>query len=983
MRHPFFPLAFASLALALAPIASSGAIDIDEDLEFAKALVNYQPSFTDYAKLVVEKILREDPSQKDKTRIVEVEIAIHGGDLATAEKIASELGTTPAGDAARLAIALQHFQRGNMDKGRELYNEFFSRYDQNLPEDGMLKRSYQEAAYTYAQLLRGAGDYLGAADNYARVERAASDPGQKRSMQVEASQAYVRAAEETQDAGKREEMLQKAAALCEKIQWGGLDMQFVDSIVTLANIEIVRGKPDEAEKTLMNYMDVIKPIDEAMAAQGLPMKDSPMAGARSLLGRLRRQNAEKLEAEGDTEGALKAYSGALSEYYNVFVKYGESKWGQDAGVASKEIKTILEDRFGKTVKIDLPDTFKKTASQQEFAMAGTLFRQQKYRESAEEYLKVLSDYPESGEPSVNALGTLAQCYYYLEDPLYAQVVASYLGERFGSKSERAGDTLSSLISLFDKRANEKTKAGDAAAADANAAVAKKILDTYIKYCPKHRNAGQFLFYFAQKALQASRAATAAGDTASADAAKKLSDAYFGKIVSDYTEDAVYPKAISQFAWTAYQNKDYAGAIGGMKQYIAESRNTPGPNLAQAMFALADCYRRAAEAKDMPPAKKSQYQAASIKAFQALINELSTKADRYAKTDADKAKVEQLLENSRFFMAYTFSKLPLERFGPVAVSKLDEFLASHPKSPSAPKALSVKGSIQMKLKDPGANDTYARLARDYPDTEEGKNAQYTRIAGALDIGLVDQAKEAFGAMVSDKGHYTTDEFVRVGQLMLDNGLWAEAAQAFELVLADANADEQYLQRAYFGEGKSQFELGNNEKAVENLGALLDRWPSSGLFYDAKFMLARANLKENDTVAAKTALNDILRYARDPVLGNDANLLYADLYLQEDDKTQALAAYKRIEVLGSMGELSEREREQVQDAILKAIDLAKEMDGFQGQVLESCDKFLELFPTSQKAADVRRERTAAENRLRLESLDAAPEGGDAGAAGTPAA
>lgn len=979
MRHPVLPIAVAALAFAFVPLSSTGALSVDDDLAFAKSLINFKPSFADYAQKVVENILRADPSQKNKTRIVEVEIAIHKGDLATAETVANEMGQTPAGDAAKLSLALQYFQRGSMDKGRELYNDFFARYDQNLPTDGLLKRSYQEAAYTYAQLLRGAGDYLGAADNYARVERAADDPGQKRTMQVEASQAYVRAAEDAPDAGKREEMLKKAADLCEKIQWGGLDMQFVDSIVTLANIEIVRGRPDEAEKTLMNYMDVIKPIDEAMAQQGLPMKDSPMAGARSLLGRLRRQSAEKLESEGDTAGALKAYSGALSEYYNVFVKYGESKWGPDAGVASKEIKSILEDRFGKTVKIDLPDSFKKAASEQEFAMAGTLFRQQKYRESAEEYLKVLAEYPESGEPSVNALGTLAQCYYYLDDPLYAQVVASYLGERFGAKSDRTGDTLSSLISLFDKRATEAAKAGDTEKGDASAAVAKKILDTYIKYCPKHRNAGQFLFYFAQKATQASRAAAAAGNQELADADKKIADAYFSKIVSEYTDDAVYPKAISQFAWTAYQNKDYAGAIDGMQQYIKESQTTPGPNLAQAMFALADCYRRSAEAKDVAAQQKMQNYVAAIKAFQKLIDELSAPGDRYGKTPEEKAKLEQLAENSRFFMAYTYSKLPVEKFGPAAVGKLEDFLAKHPKSASAPKALSVMGSLQMKLKDPKANDTYARLARDYPDTEEGKSAQYTRIAGALEIGLVDQAKEAFAAMLADAGHYKTDEFVRTGQLMLDAGLWREADQAFAKVLADQGAGDQYLQRAYFGAGKSEFELGENEKAVGNLTALLERWPSSGLFYDAKFMLARAKLKDGDTVSAKTDLNDILRYARAPVLGNDANLLYADLYLQDGDKTQALAALKRIEILGSMGTLSEREREQVQEAILKAIALAKDMDGFQPQVLESCDKFLELFPTAAKAADVRRERTAAENRLRIESI----EGGAEGASDAPAA
>ena len=68
MRHPFPSIALASLALALAPLASSAALSVDDDLLFAKELVNFQPSFADYAQKVVDNILRTDPGQKNKTR---------------------------------------------------------------------------------------------------------------------------------------------------------------------------------------------------------------------------------------------------------------------------------------------------------------------------------------------------------------------------------------------------------------------------------------------------------------------------------------------------------------------------------------------------------------------------------------------------------------------------------------------------------------------------------------------------------------------------------------------------------------------------------------------------------------------------------------------------------------------------------------------------------------------------------------------------
>ena len=932
-----------TILLALLPAlvlpAAATALDVNRELEFATGLIGFEPSFSDLAQKVVEKILREDPSQRDKTRIVEAEILIRKGDLPGAENVIRELGNSPAGEAAGLTLALNYFQRGDMDKAVSLYNAFFSRYEGNLPSDELVRKRYQDAAYTYAQLLRGAGDYTGAAQNFARVEAVLDDPAQKRSMQVEAAQAFVKAAEN--DPGRREELLKKAADLCEKIQWGGLDLAFVDSIVVLANIELARGKPDAAETVLMDYMDVIKPIDQTLEANNLPMKDSPMAGTRSLLGRLRRERADRLANEGNEPEAVKAYSGALSEYYNVFIKYGDSAWGPDAGVAAKEIKDILETRYGKTVKIDLPSNLQRTASEQEFAMGGTLFRQKKYAESAAEYLKVLAQYPEAGEPSVNALGTLAQCYFNLDDPLYAKMTAAYLGERFGAKFPRTGDTLASLVSLYDKKGDTATS--------------RYIFDYYAKYCPTHKNVGSFLLYFAAKAEHD-------GDTAAANA-------YLARILTDYQDDAAYPKALSKYAWTAYANQDYAGAIEGLKKYIEETRATPGPNSAQAMFALADCYRRSAEALPDPNARLQQLSLA-IKQFQAMVAELSANGGRYAQNDAEKQKIAQLLENGRFYLAYSLSKLPLQKFGRPAIAKIDEFLANHPSSPQAPKALNLKGSIQMLLKDPAANETYTRLAREYPNTDEGKNAQYARISGALDLGLKDQAREAFNAMIADAGRYKVDEYVRVGQAMLDNGMWSEASRAFQQVLASGTSDEQYLQRAYFGVGKSEFELGNNDKAIENLNALLDRWPSSGLFYDAKFMLARANTQAGDLVAAKTALNDIMRYAKNVELINDANLLYADVYLSEDDQAGALAAYKRMELLNSLDMKTERERAQIGEAIKKGIALAQKMERHE-DVEESCDTFLRLFPNSP---DVREIRTARDNAKRARELAVPADGAE---------
>ena len=150
--------------------------------------------------------------------------------------------------------------------------------------------------------------------------------------------------------------------------------------------------------------------------------------------------------------------------------------------------------------------------------------------------------------------------------------------------------------------------------------------------------------------------------------------------------------------------------------------------------------------------------------------------------------------------------------------------------------------------------------------------------------------------------------------------------------------------------------------------MTKWPNSALFYKAKFMLARANMALNELSAAKTALNDVFKYAREPEVVNDAKLLYGQILQQQGDKTGALGAYKGLEYFGSQAMKTERERQQVGQAILAAIDLAAEMDK-SADVLESCDMFLKLYPTSPKVNEVRQKRTAASFKVNAEVAPAA--------------
>lgn len=912
-------LATAALAAGLAA-GTARAASVDEDFEFAQKLVEW--NFPDFANKLMDAVVRTNPDQAGRAKLVKAEGLIAARKFAEAEAIVRELGSDPKADAVRLALANGYYRFNEIDKARQLYNEFFAKFQQP-PGDADLLKFYRDAAYRYGQMLKNAGDFKGAGDALGKVLASNPEKDIARTIMAERAQILVDLAARTQGPD-RDKYLNDALQLAKDIQWGGVDLWFGQSIITMANIELIRGDREKARKIInKDFADILKEIDKQMKEQGGSMAQNPMAGARFLMGEMYQKEAEpNLNDKARREEVIGLLGKALGEFYNVFVQYGESDWGPEAGVRANAIKSQLE-AFGKTVKIDLGEQAEKAAATQ-FRLADNLYRQKQHGDAAREYLKALNAYPETPS-SVRSLGSLMACYAELNDPLMLKMLADYVSERFAGREEGAISLLATA-SIYINRKDE--------------AKAAELYELYLRGFPKHDKAGTILFYLGNQRKKA-------GDQDGANH-------YYQRIVDNLPQDQYYPKALTQMAWGYYQSGQYDKALAGFQKLVNDI--TPSPDRAAAQFSLADCHVRLGKWTE------------AAGELEKLIGWLAPKDNPYAATPADVEKNKALLEKAVFQRANCFARITepadqLNAFREKGMKAYEQFIQLFPQSELAPKAMMGKGQIQLGLGQfDAAAKTFDELAQKFPASDEGKNALYSLARSAMEIGQHDQAKAAFEKMLANAGKYKPDEFTRIGQLMIDAKLYDEALRAFRLVIDNPKIQETkdlpesrgLLERAMYGVSSALFERKSYSEAVASLQQFTNMFPRSGLFFDAHFLLGEAFGELGQVGSASLAIGEIFRFSQDQNQVNKASMKLAEIQVKGGDKAGALASYQRIALLADPNKAEQRPM--IEEAIRLGLPLAMDL-GRYSDAVESADQYLKLFPTSEKVGDIRRIRADA--------------------------
>ena len=534
----------------------------------------------------------------------------------------------------------------------------------------------------------------------------------------------------------------RALRLAEEVQLGGLDLWFGSAVVTWAQVMIGKEEWDEAQAVLETQLELLKPISDSV-----PPSAAPIAGARYFLGLCYEHDGKDAEA--------------LTQFYNVYAKYGDSEWGPKA----QEKAQALIDRFkaqGKQVKIDLGANLAKM-EESTFRVARRLFFDRSYAEAVPAYLVALNEYPEGSE-SITALRELALSAIYLDDKLTAETVGFYLSERF-SAEPKAGDAL--------------LAAGKAALDAEHEELAWTLYDLYIEKFPTHPRAPAVLYSLA---------------------GLRNNEENLFQILEKYPDSTYYPRALGRLAWNAYEAEEYQTAAERFAPYV-ETETDPQKQT-RARFAFGESYRFSKEWKK------------SLACFQGLNKSMKKAATGFGVSNETLEFNQPYWEKSIYYQAVCHKELGETD---LAVEACDRFLEKFPDSDIAEQVHFTKAQT---LFDAG-RFADALTALEGLGGKFAEPVTYYRGVALYETGAYEQSFQTLEKLLAEwpASAFTYEAMFVQGRAYNAAGRTAEAIRVFGEIMSFAS-DDELLHRASLELGRAQSDPSEKLASFQRVALLAD-------------------------------------------------------------------------------------------------------------------------------------------------------------------
>ncbi len=865
----------------------------------------------DYAELVMNDVVAKFPEAKIVFKKVRLELLLGQGKFDEAKAmIAKEPNPElPEVWVMKLTLADFFYAYGKYPEALGIYKGFFEKYKAKPPE--AIAPFYMESYYKYAQMLLFLNQDKEALKAYEDLMGLKLESEMKRQVQFEAAQLMVRLTADMKPGADLTAMLAKAKKSTEDLMWVQ-DLWFGRGIVLLAQIEVIKGNLDAANKLVKQYMPQLKNIDSQLLQLSRETGEdlsrlSPIAECRYLMGGMMQDAAEKLLAAEpvDMKKAADLLVNALNEMVNVYVKYPSTSWAPDALTRSEVIQSILKDKFNvKDIQIDITPEQRRIIAEKQFANARMLFNQSQFEKAVEAFAIVLNQFPEAIPESIDALSEFARSYIQLGDnqeadaklysDLCAETIIGSLAERFCKSGTlgmtKAGDELRRIAEFYGER-------NQLAERDATYQI-------FFELYPEHTLAAPVLMSSAETLYRAEDYAGAAPryktlmdfyskSPISYDAMMRLADCY-SKLGDVENETKVRQAYVERMA---ARDKPGQGLVTGMymlarlnrtealrqlkaanlkfdearraEPQVAPVGGTAG--LAEGVAAPAEGVTAPADplAAAMDGIKKANQMLVScVNEFGKIIKLLGADTrSQYEGNKEEKDKNDSILQGALFDRAYTLTAItqPADKLSDLKKKAIDSYealLTQYPKSETAPAVLMQMGSLwsTMKTEDPKqleenmkkADTLFTRLSAEFPESEQAKNAYFLRGRTLIELGFRREGVEVLKKMFGDSGKYSASQMLSAAEELLKSQEYDLAREGFSLAVKGAAGQATITIPAELGLAEILVAQKQYTVAADALDKFIVANPTSYKILDANLLLSKA--------AAQAAFDETDRYNR---------------------------------------------------------------------------------------------------------------------------
>ena len=332
-------------------------------------------------------------------------------------------------------------------------------------------------------------------------------------------------------------------------------------------------------------------------------------------------------------------------------------------------------------------------------------------------------------------------------------------------------------------------------------------------------------------------------------------AYWEILAKQYQGSTYYAASLAQLSYCHGKLGDREKEIGYIQEYLKVE--TVQIRKLQAQFQLAQMYHKDGLASqssaetERDAAKREELEKHGTAQIIRAEKELShfTEAVEAAMKDpkvltADLAKYAELKEAAMFMTGVCWARMNrpekyLKIYRERAAKSYEDYVAVYPEGKYAKSCYVQLGTIYTALGDMAkAKDALDRLSRKYPDSDEAKNAKPRLAKNLIAMGLKKEGVEIYSEMLQAGGAYSADQFVDMGEALVEAKNWELANKAFEKAIRLAgNNSVTTVAKARLGQAKSLWRQGSLAEARKALDLFFSdpKMSRMAIASDACFML----------------------------------------------------------------------------------------------------------------------------------------------------